>query len=454
MTNKGISKYAFYALDRLTDWSPSRVPAIFQTAFQTLMGNKFVHSAYRWYYKSKLNRVKHFVKVLIVADVNLGDAILLYPSVKVLRWCFPHAQIDYVCNRISGELLTGLTSANHVFNILSGKGVPANDDLDALQAILKREQYSLILNFSPFIPQKIFKTSASVIQMYIPLASDLVFLSAQQNSLRHLSVVVHSLMSSMLAPLVCRHNNLAAGEHDHSSPPQYSGNSICVNPGDIDVADTFLLRNQINPLDRILFFNPDAAMRYTQMPLLLQIRTLRKLAESEKVDRILLGPGRVLTGIENILRASVPESFRSKVVIVPPVSAGVYAALVDKCDVFLSSDTGPVHIAAARKVDSSRQARLRNRTAVVTVFGSGDSNIYGYDSQKRGHLGTAQQAPSRSFIAQAPCRNITCANKWGKSCKEVRCFSGLQAYEIADYVLGYIGSLRTSAEYILEPAAC
>jgi ADP-heptose:LPS heptosyltransferase len=451
MTNKGLSKYAFYVLDRLTDWSPSRVPAVFQSLFQVVMGNSIVHSLYRWYYGHKLNRIKHFDKVLVIADVNLGDAIMLYPSVKVLRWFFPEAQIDYICNQNSGELLIGLNSANHVFNIFNGKGVPSNEDFHALQTIMEGERYSLILNFSPFISKNIFKNDTPVIQMYIPLASDLVYLSAEQDGLRHLSLVVHSLMRTLLTPIIHRRNTLTLKENEHSSLPQFKGNSVCLTPNDIAQADAFLINNHVALVDHLIFFNPDAAIRYTQMPLPLQIRILRKLAASDDIDAILIGTGRVFKEAEYILRATVPEPLQSKVVIVPPVSAGMYAALIDRCDVFLSSDTGPVHIAAARKVDTSRQARLRNQTAVVTVFGSGDSKIYGYDSHKKGYLGTSQQAPSRAYIAQAPCRNITCANKWGKTCKEVRCFSGLQANEIAEYILGYFESLRTSEEYILEP---
>jgi ADP-heptose:LPS heptosyltransferase len=451
MTNKGLSKAAFYVLDRLTDWSPSHVPAIFQSAFQAVMGNRPLFLLYQWYYRQKVQRVKRFDKILVVSDVNLGDAIMLFASVEAIRYAFPDSSIDYICNRVSGELLPGFNAANHVFTIFSGNAIPLQEERDALLRISEREDYSLIVNFSPFIAKNNFKKGSTVIQMYIPLASYLVHLTTKQDSPRHLSLVVHSLMNAMLAFVARRGFISTSNEKRVLSSPPYRGNSVFLTSNDIDQAHLFLTQHHLTYVDHIVFFNPDGAMRYTQIPLRLQIKILRKLAASKSVDAILLGTGRALEGIEQTLLNSLPESLQSKVVIVPPVSPGAYAALMDTCDVFLSSDTGPVHIAAARKVSASSYPRLRNRTAVVTVFGSGDSTIYGYDSQKQGHIAANQEAPSRAFIANAPCRNITCANKWGKTCKEIRCFAGLRADDIADYILTYVRTLCESEEHVFEP---
>jgi hypothetical protein len=339
-----------------------------------------------------------------------------------------------------------------VFNIFSGKGVPLKEDLDALRAITERENYSHILNYSPFISKKDLKHSNAVVQMYIPLASLLVRMCNESEKVRHLSLAVHSLMNTLIAPVArSRNGNRASKENGLPFLPQYKGNSICLTQEDIDQADKFLINNNLMFLNHLVFLNPDAAIRFTQIPVSLQIRILRKLAESDHIDGILMGTGRVFKGVEYILRDSLPDSLRSKVVIVPPIPAGMYAALLDRCDVFLSSDTGPVHIAAAMKVSASSYAYLRNRTSVVTVFGSGDSKIYGYDSQKQGHIAANQEAPSRAFIANAPCRNITCANKWGKTCKEIRCFAGLRADDIADYILTYVRTLCESEEHVFEP---
>ena len=57
-----------------------------------------------------------------------------------------------------------------------------------------------------------------------------------------------------------------------------------------------------------------------------------------------------------------------------------------------------------------------------------------------------QFAPAKAFVADAPCRNVTCINKLAKSCKEVRCFHNLDANEISDYIISYIKFLKISVK--------
>jgi ADP-heptose:LPS heptosyltransferase len=114
----------------------------------------------------------------------------------------------------------------------------------------------------------------------------------------------------------------------------------------------------------------------------------------------------------------------------------VFTALIDASDMFVSGDTGPLHVAACRKFSQSGLP-LRNRTAIVAIYGATDSRMYGYDSVQPFHAPANQDVPSRSFSAPAPCRNISCINKFGKSCAKVRCFDGLPVEEIANDMISY-----------------
>ncbi len=155
---------------------------------------------------------------------------------------------------------------------------------------------------------------------------------------------------------------------------------------------------------------------------------------------MLLARGRSWPGIEEMLLKTLTPALRLRVTVVPEVEAGVYASLVDMSDVFISGDTGPVHIAAARK--QCRDGKARNRVAVVTVVGSTDPQTYCYDSLQKGYIRAAQGAPSRCFAAAAPCRNITCLNKYGKSCRTVRCFLKLDTAPVEAFVQKHLASLR------------
>jgi ADP-heptose:LPS heptosyltransferase len=117
-----------------------------------------------------------------------------------------------------------------------------------------------------------------------------------------------------------------------------------------------------------------------------------------------------------------------------------YTALIDASDMFISGDTGPLHIAACRKLGNDSRP-LRNKTVVLAIYGATDSRMYGYDSEQPFHAPANQDVPSRSFSAPVPCRNITCVNKFGKSCSEVRCFDDLPADEIFEYIASYFQTL-------------
>ncbi|HEX9901759.1 MAG TPA: glycosyltransferase family 9 protein, partial [Acidobacteriota bacterium] len=115
-----------------------------------------------------------------------------------------------------------------------------------------------------------------------------------------------------------------------------------------------------------------------------------------------------------------------------------YAALIDCCDVFISGDTGPLHIAAARKISRTGRYPLRNRTAVLSFFGATPARLSGYDSGQPGFLAANQDAPSWTFVSRSPCRNITCLDKLYKTCAVVRCFEGLDLEGMVERAASYL----------------
>jgi ADP-heptose:LPS heptosyltransferase len=442
MTNQGVSKLAFQTLDRLTDRYPSVVPSFFQKILLAVAGNRIVYLLYLLKYRAALKRVKSFDRILLIADVNIGDAITIQQCVAVFRHFFPASIIDYVCNQTGGELLRGMPDANHVYRVFnSSRGFPLQDDLRVLTEIVQRTNYTFIACFSPFVPKKEFQKYAQFVQMYVPLASHIFRRWKENNSHRHVSEAVFEVTRNLLEPMATSGNNNDAGQMERAQAPSFKGNSVYLTPQGIHRAHRFLADHMLSPEKHLLFFNPDATSRYSQIPLGVQMRILKIVLETETIDTVLLGSGHSSDGIETALATGIPHTLRKKLVIVPRLPIGVYAALIDACDMFLSSDTGPAHIAASRKVALSEYGPVRNQTSVVTVFGAGDSRMYGYDSGRAEYLRANQLVPSKVFEGRAPCRNITCVNKWGKSCGEIRCFVGIDAQEITDYVVAYFGKL-------------
>jgi ADP-heptose:LPS heptosyltransferase len=280
-----------------------------------------------------------------------------------------------------------------------------------------------------------------MIQLYMPLAA-YVLRSWKLNKIRHISYLARAFVAEFIGPIDSRHSN---ADRVGGYAWKLNTNSVYLSRDSISNARAFLDARGLNIGSGIVFFNPDATSQFGQIPFEVQSTLLRQIAELKHISAILLGRAYTNVDIERSLLSTLPEALRKKVYVVPHIQIEAYTALIDASDMFISGDTGPLHIAACRKLAQDGRG-LRNKTAVIAIYGATDSRMYGYDSEQPFHAPANQDAPSRSFSAPAPCRNITCVNKFGKSCAEVRCFDHLPVDEIFEYIASYFKKL--SGEWI------
>ena len=121
-----------------------------------------------------------------------------------------------------------------------------------------------------------------------------------------------------------------------------------------------------------------------------------------------------------------------------------FGALIDAADVFVTGDTGPLHLAASRKYSRTGHFPFRNQTAILSFFGATTPRMSGYDSFQPGYLDSNQDAPAWCYQADSPCRNISCLNKLYKTCKTVRCFEHVDVNGMATLVASYLTGRRPS----------
>jgi hypothetical protein len=171
----------------------------------------------------------------------------------------------------------------------------------------------------------------------------------------------------------------------------------------------------------IVFLNPDTASPFTLIPFKHQVTLMKRLLELDVT--VLFGTAFVYKDVEKRVVETLSEEEKTRVLVVPPsLRIDAYAALADSADIFISGDTGPLHIAAARKFSKTGNVKFRNKTFVISVFGATPARMSGYDSTNPLFPPANQDAPSRTYVSQSPCRNITCVNKMAKTCSKVRCF--------------------------------
>jgi len=410
---------------KITDIMP-KTGKIVTNGFAALAANAFVVDLLQKRDIKIIEKVKNSKKILIISDLNIGDAINLQGVVLATKKAFPQSKIDYAVNVNTYNLIANNPYVDNVFNILC---YDIHTSRKSVRSLINSKKYDFVINLCPFFDKdSIVGDKQLPFIDYKALSSSIIYNELTNNNINHISYQAYSYFSNLFSNL--RSSNNPEIDVDIFVPSIWLSNKV------IHKAEQFLLKKELINKKGLVLFNPDATSIYSQIPFEIQVNIMKKLCESDFVKVILLTSGYTYTGIEEKLIKSLSNC--SKITIVPKgIPIDVYAALIDFCDVFVTSDTGTMHIAAARKFSESG-GQLRNKTAVFSIFGATSARMYGYDSYNSHFLNPGQDAPSKLYTSNSVCRNVTCVNKKAKKCKKIRCFEGINGFEVAKDIINYL----------------
>lgn len=427
--NSRLQKTIFDGTSRLTDHFPRAGARFLDLTFRPLAASPLLFTFFTHHNQRVVRSLKAFRRFLVISDIHIGDAVMAQASITAVRDLFPDAHVDYVINKAVRPLIEGNPEVTRVLPFFTGGFFPSAGNLAELSDLVKGEPYDLCLNFSPFIKDKDIVADGHGILNIMTYAP--VIIGNEKDSARINHIIYHDyrftrdLLSIVAQPV---------------RKEAFRGVRLTLSDSAIEQARRFASDAGLSSGAPTVLYNPDAASRYSRMPFEKQADLLARLARLEAL--ILLGAGHTEAGIGERLKASLPVLFRSKVKIIPSdIPLEVFSALIDFSDVFISGDTGPLHLAAARRYPRSGRFVFRNRTAVLSLFGATPARMSGYDSFQPGYLPANQDAPSWSYTAGSPCRNITCLNKMYKTCRTVRCFEEVDMQGLARLVTSYLEGL-------------
>jgi heptosyltransferase-2 len=433
-----LYRILFQTFSLLTDRFPPLGAWSLNAIIFRLAGNRYATKECMRRNIERLKRIEDFSRILVIGDLNIGDAVNLQSSISALRDFFPFAEIEYVINSSAAGLIDGNPEVSTVWPVFTGQTLPSENDVRQVNRILRKGQYDLILNFCPFLKRNHLHAERDRVVNFFSLAPILIRNEKRIAEPNHIVYqtyqILHNLFLGFMPP-----------------PPRklFKGVNVTISERAIKQARNFLTSKSLLRGDALILYNPDAASRFSRIPFQLQGSIIKQLTQLPVL--ILLGAGHAEKGIEIKLLNLLPASKRSKVVITPSsMPLDSYAALIDFSDVFITGDTGPLHIAAARKYARSKNYEFRNRTAIFSIFGASSARIYGYDSNRTGFFPAYQEAPSYVYIAKSPCRNMTCINKMAKTCKAVRCFQSLDTEKIVFDISSYLNSIERTPFSHLE----
>ncbi len=431
MVNPTFQRVLFDATSRLTDHFPRAGARLLDATFKPAVGNRAVSWVFSARNRCRVRSISSFRRFIVVPDIHIGDALFAQAIMVALRDFFPDAHVDFVVNHTAASVVIGHPDATNVIPLFSGGRFPRPDDIERLKSIIRAGRYDLCVNLSPFIPDSALSGPGQAVLNFMSHGSAIVKNERDGTEINHFIYQGYHFLRDLLVAV---------------APPARNGTfrgvRTILSDEAIDRAWQFATGVGIGSGARVIQLNPDAASPFTTVPFDTQAALLLRLARLDAT--ILVGAGQTSAGIGERLVESMPAELRLRVHIIPadmPLDA--YTALIDLSDVFISGDTGPLHLAAARRSSRSGTRQFRNRTAVLSLFGATTPRMSGYDSSRPGYLPANQEAPSWCYIAGSPCRNITCLNKMFKTCASVRCFDKVDTDLLANLIGGYLACLPT-----------
>lgn len=418
---------------RILNHLPNISSKLFSWIIYTLLDSRYFASYFRQKERKVLHRLKRLEKILVVSDVNIGDSVNIQPAVEALRYYFDDCKIDYVYNAEAGPLISGNPAISNFFPVFINGTVFSWKNKIAVHRILNKNNYDLIINFCPFLSKKDFKNSGCPVIIPLSLIVEILKAVKQKNATANLAVNIAGYITWLVL-------NLPEGIKPQKKKYQYTGNKVYLSASVVNKRDSFLDYVGVSTEDATVFFNMATSNCYTFIKPDLQKRLIIRLLESPNIDFILLGTGFNAKEMKTGIIKETSSQLREKIVFIPGgLPLDLYASIVDRSSVYITGDTGPMHIAAARKVSVDKDLSFRNRTMVVGIFGATEPSIYGYDSFKTECFGANQNMPSKIFEAQPPCKNITCTvQRITKTCSGKNCFHNIDIDEIAAYIISYI----------------
>jgi ADP-heptose:LPS heptosyltransferase len=405
---------------------------LIDSTLKRLSFNKKINRFLKKRNSKKLLRIDRLKKVLIIPDINIGDAMICQSFIAPLKKAFPDIEISYIYQQRASPLVCTNPDIDEHFPLFRNIGYPSDKDFANLRNLLKGFHFDLIFNLNPYFTSKHFHAASSPVIYSLRLVSNIIRNYSSEGSEAHISLQMSKFAQELIETLVLNPANGGGKKSD------FHFNLFYTTQDPFLKAQRMLNDLNIKSDSKKVFLNPDTSCAYTRMPLWIQRKLLMGILANPDTH-VIMNCGFTFQGIEKELLKEIPSTFKKRIAVIPKETPiDVYAALTDYSDVFITGDTAPLHIAASKKIIVDSDRRFRNSTAVVGVFGATSSKIYGYDSFSSDHIPASQNAPSKVFEAFPECKNITCIDKIFKACPEVNCFNGLRPEPIIDYVNSYL----------------
>ncbi|MCD5391064.1 lipopolysaccharide heptosyltransferase II [candidate division NPL-UPA2 bacterium] len=332
-------------------------------------------------------------RILIVKLGSIGDVVHTLPTLNALREKFPGMHIAWLVEPKAKDILTGHPALDEV--IVFERTRSATKTIASFFKVirkLRRNRYDAVLELQGSLKGALLAwLSGSPVRLGFKAGSSRVeWVSTIFSNVK----VTEGSASHILERNLNFAKRLGAGNDE-----------ICfnINIGEQEskYIESFLKSNGIEG-KRIIILHPGVTWSTKRWPSERYSELADRIkSDFEDVDVVLTyGPG------EKLLVKEVCRLSKSSPIISCPTTLGQLIALLAKCQTMVSSDTGPLHIAAA----------LGKR--VIGLYGP-------IDSTRNGPYGDG------NFVVK---KDLACLPCWRKKCKSLSCMKGIAVSEVLEKV--------------------
>lgn len=343
-------------------------------------------------------------RILVIKLSAIGDVILSVPSLRALRQKFPNAWISVLVGRKSRALLRGCPYVNDVIAYEgSANGLSSFANMTRL---LAKEGFDTVVDLqNNRLSHALAYMSGASVRVGHGKRRWSFLLSGSARSLgKDLAPLDHQFQVLQLLGVETMERRL----------------ELWTEKEDLQSMNAFLESQWVSPSQVLVGINPGSSLRWPtkQWP----VENFARLCDELARRNIRV----VITGSDQ--EAPLVEELMSQTRNKPVNAAGKTTlpeliALVRRCQVFVSSDSAPMHIAASSKVP------------LVALFGPTDA--------KR-HL----VPPERYQVFQ---KEVSCGPCYLRSCPVgLICMKKIGVQEVLDSVLHFLNEKRTAPSLMQE----
>ncbi len=323
----------------------------------------------------------------------MGDVIHALPVLATLRKHYPKAEITWIVKNKFSDLLAGNPDLIEIISF-------DNNSFFQLIKILRKKKFDIALDL-----QGLFRSG---ILAYLSKASHRIGFS-KINS-RELSYMFYN--HKVTPPQKAVHvvdKNLSLLEPLGISEYIYDF-KIHISVQDLRFAKDFFASEKLVPeRDKIIMLNPGAGWPTKRWPAENFPRLADKLTKYRNANaKVIMSWGPQ----EKKLIENIRSKTNNRITIMPQSTIKQLGAIIKSCDLFVGSDTGPTHLAAALEVP------------VVGLYGPSDP-------ERNGPYGT------KNIIIQ---KDIPCVSCWKRECDTIDCMKNISVDEVFKACVELLGT--------------